>query len=317
MVNNTNSFTDPVGTGDVVVAGTVYSGSGEQIVYDGTGTSVAITGFASNTTYYARVYEYQRCVGTPNTNYYNTATATNNPNSFTTPTNNDVCADAITLTCGGSIAGSTIGSTNELQAVCRIPGVTVQNTNGVWYKINPGASAQDITISTCVPTGGTDTRLAVFSGTCGALTCIGGNDDDPGCTTSTLSSEVLFAAEADTDYYILVYMYSSNGAAFTISASCIPICSPATTNDVCANAQDVAMVAYGGTPTSTNNSCSTAEGTWLFLLAELHSKVIMMSGTNLTQGKYYRNRKNNSWYRYRFRIRHLFGNFCRFNSGSK
>ncbi|MCO5256200.1 MAG: fibronectin type III domain-containing protein [Lentimicrobium sp.] len=261
VVNNVNSFTDPVGTGDIVVAGTVYSGSGEQIVYDGTGNSVAITGLASNTTYYARVYEYQRCVGTPNTNYYNTGTATNNPNSFTTLINNDLCADAITLPCGGSIAGTTLGSTNEGQAVCGITGVTVQNTNGVWYKINPGAEAQDITVTTCVPSGGTDTRMAVFSGSCGDLTCIGGNDDNPGCTTATLTSEVLFAAAANTDYYILVYMYSSNGAPFTISASCVASCSPATLNDVCADAQDIDVVEYGGTATSTNNTCSTAEGT--------------------------------------------------------
>ncbi len=83
VLNTANIFTDPAGTGDVTVAETLYT-SGEQIVYDGTGTSVSVTGLTANTTYFVRVYEYLRCTGSPNTNYYNVTAATNNPGNFTT-----------------------------------------------------------------------------------------------------------------------------------------------------------------------------------------------------------------------------------------
>ena len=86
VINSTNSFTDPVdGTTGPVVAGTTYTGSGEQIVYDGTGTSVSIGGLACNTTYYARVYEYQRCGSAVPYNYYfNVSTTAANPASQAT-----------------------------------------------------------------------------------------------------------------------------------------------------------------------------------------------------------------------------------------
>ncbi|MBI5474894.1 MAG: hypothetical protein HY961_21340, partial [Ignavibacteriae bacterium] len=45
-------------------------GSGNKVVYDGTGNSVTVTGLSSNTTYYVAVYEYN--VGTGNSQNYNT-----------------------------------------------------------------------------------------------------------------------------------------------------------------------------------------------------------------------------------------------------
>jgi|GEM_PF-3976580 len=88
VINSTNSFTDPTnGTAGPVVAGTTYTGSGEQIVYDGTGTNVTVKGLNCNTTYYARVYEYQRCgTAAPYNYYFNIAPGTGNPNSQATTT---------------------------------------------------------------------------------------------------------------------------------------------------------------------------------------------------------------------------------------
>lgn len=81
VVNTTNSFTDPVnGTTGPAAAATLYAGSGEQVVYDGTGNSVTVTGLTCNTSYYIRVYEYLRCGTTPNFDYYyNTSTSSDNP----------------------------------------------------------------------------------------------------------------------------------------------------------------------------------------------------------------------------------------------
>jgi hypothetical protein len=84
-LNNTNSFTDPVsGSGPALVANPAWQNAGQQIIYDGTGTTVNITGLSITTTYYVRVYDYIRCGSGPYDYYYNTSTATGNPNSFTT-----------------------------------------------------------------------------------------------------------------------------------------------------------------------------------------------------------------------------------------
>ncbi|WP_438965248.1 choice-of-anchor J domain-containing protein [Flavobacterium sp.] len=86
VVNNTNSFTDPVnGTTGPATAAALYAGSGEQVVYDGTGSSVTVSGLTCNTTYYVRVYEYLRCGTTPTFDYYyNINGNTSNPSGFTT-----------------------------------------------------------------------------------------------------------------------------------------------------------------------------------------------------------------------------------------
>lgn len=81
IMNTANSFTDP-SDGSDPTANTVYSGSGEQVVYNNSGTSVTVTGLTYGTTYWFRVYEYN-CSGV-NTKFL-TSTATNNPNSQATP----------------------------------------------------------------------------------------------------------------------------------------------------------------------------------------------------------------------------------------
>jgi|GEM_PF-2525381 len=56
-------------------------GSGNKVVYSGSGSSVSITGLSTNTTYHARVYEFN---GSGSTAHYFTNTATGNPASQTT-----------------------------------------------------------------------------------------------------------------------------------------------------------------------------------------------------------------------------------------
>ena len=78
LINTTNSFTDPANLSSPV-ANTVYSGSGQQVVFNATsGTSVTVTNLSSNTTYYFAIYEYN-CSGA--TTVYN---ATENTASATT-----------------------------------------------------------------------------------------------------------------------------------------------------------------------------------------------------------------------------------------
>jgi hypothetical protein len=80
------AITDPTNNSGAaaLTANTTYSGSGQQIVYDGTGTSVAITGLTLTTTYYVKVIEYTRCGSGPYDNYFNVSSGTNSSTVTTT-----------------------------------------------------------------------------------------------------------------------------------------------------------------------------------------------------------------------------------------
>ena len=94
FINTSNSFTGP--TSSNPSANTVYGGSGEQCIYNGTNNSVSITGLSANSTYWVRVYEYCSSEKTFNMN-----TSTNNANSFTTTS-----AACSALTSAGTVSGN-------------------------------------------------------------------------------------------------------------------------------------------------------------------------------------------------------------------
>ena len=77
-INTVNSFTAPVDGNYYTATGTVYSGSGEQTVFVGSGTgTLSITGLNPNTGYWFRSYTYSDC-GSGSV-YYNTNSAVQNP----------------------------------------------------------------------------------------------------------------------------------------------------------------------------------------------------------------------------------------------
>ena len=74
-INTVNAFTDPI-DGNDYTANSVYSGSGEQVVYNGGASVVNVTGLTAGTTYYFRVYGFN---GNGASAKYNTSAAQNNP----------------------------------------------------------------------------------------------------------------------------------------------------------------------------------------------------------------------------------------------
>ncbi len=77
LMNTSNTFTAPT-AGSNPSANTTYAGSGQQVVFNGTGSGpITINGLAPGNTYHFRVYEY--CAPE---RVYQTATATNNPRSI-------------------------------------------------------------------------------------------------------------------------------------------------------------------------------------------------------------------------------------------
>ena len=76
IMNTANSFTTPT-NGSNPTANTVYAGTGEQVVYNGTGNGpTSISSLNPATEYWFRVYEFCSPDRT-----YQTSTSTNNPNS--------------------------------------------------------------------------------------------------------------------------------------------------------------------------------------------------------------------------------------------
>ncbi len=171
-------------------------------------TSVNLTGLIPNTTYRFCV-RTSACDGGSATSYVST--------TFTTaPLPNDACSGAQVVTCGSTISGSTVGAASDSGVgTCAVGGGGTPG-NGVWYKL-VGNGAQ-VTASLCGSS--YDTKLHVYTGTCGSLTCLTSSDDF--CGTQ---SQVVFNANLGTDYYILVNGFGSATGSFSMSLTCL--CGPA------------------------------------------------------------------------------------------
>jgi hypothetical protein len=93
---STSPIVDPVsGNFAAPTATAAFANNGQQLVYDGTGSTVTVTGVACGTTVYVKVYEYNRCGSGQYDVYYNTTTGTNGatvttgPLTATLPTTNN------------------------------------------------------------------------------------------------------------------------------------------------------------------------------------------------------------------------------------
>src|SRR5690606_34176379 len=172
------------------------------------------------------------------------------PFSFTTLLANDNIEGAIPVECGGTYTGSTATATND-QPNPAIFGVAATLSPNVWYSYTGSGEPELITASLC--NSGFDTAILIATGTPGNLTWIAGNEDF--CGTSGFRSQVEFASDGTTTYYIMVrgYGVTSTGT-YELVITCQEACSPATTNDEVADAEIVIL----GTPLATNNTCATS-----------------------------------------------------------
>ncbi|WP_291115700.1 DUF7619 domain-containing protein [Flavobacterium sp. UBA6135] len=161
--------------------------------------------------------------------------------SFCPPTNN-LCADAIAITCGSSVTQTTVNATTTGAPTFTCG--TGPGAGGLWYTYT--GTGSNTTLSLCNST--YDTKIQVFTGSCGVFTCVTGNDDF--CSSR---SQVTFAATSGVTYYVYVFGYSTNQGVFTLNVTCeTPPTPPA--NDACENATVVNV--------NTNTSCAvTTSGT--------------------------------------------------------
>ncbi len=171
---------------------------------------------------------------------------------------NDDCSAAFPVSSGQTVAGSTVGATLDSLGTC---GTSI-TAPGVWYFIVGNGGS--LTASTCNQAA-YDTKISIFSGSCGALTCEGGNDDGPGCSGFTSETSVL--TQPGVIYYILVHGFSSNTGNFDLT---VALGAPPSGNDVCGGALPVAcgQTVTGSTAQATADNapfCGTsnsAPGVW-------------------------------------------------------
>ncbi|MCX8522915.1 FG-GAP-like repeat-containing protein [Chryseobacterium formosus] len=122
------------------------------------------------------------------------------------------CSTAINLSLGSHSAPAVTGTPPT--AVCGL--TSAAGTAGLWYKYT-AATNGNITVSTVISGQNVDTRLIVYKGVCGALTCVTSNDDFSG-----YSSEATFAVTAGSTYYIVFdNKWSSSAFNFTINQAVV------------------------------------------------------------------------------------------------
>jgi hypothetical protein len=196
-----------------------------------------------------------------NTIVNNTNACTNNIGSygetedyfvFLTPPN-DLCTGASSIAVPGTYTGTTFGATAETPAPPSCS-TSVPSSPGVWYTVT--GNGNKFGASTC----GTawDSKILVFTGTCGALTCVTGNDDNGPLCSGTPAS-VTWCSVPGTQYRILVGGYSAPNN-FTLNMTQTVIATPTITasqNPICAG-NTATLTGTGNTTYSWNPSASTA-----------------------------------------------------------
>ncbi len=206
------------------------------------------TGLTIGNTYAIRVYDWYAAVPSTTTFDICVRTAPVPPSG-----NNDTCINAFALGCDTTIAGSTATATWDTTNTPDCPAGFITSP-GVWYSWVSDGSA--LTLSTCGQAA-YDTRISLFSGSCGALVCEASNDDGTGCSLTSLISE--HPTVSGTTYYVLVHGYYGATGTFNLTLTCTPACTPAPVNEDCATAMTTTVAPAGsGTPVTIDNTCAAA-----------------------------------------------------------
>ena len=215
-----SSFTPPSGPAgtSVTVEGTNLI-STTAVTFNGTPASFVINNrrVMGVTTYFVVATVPAGATSGPISVANSVATALSPADFYVTPAN-DQCANAITVSCSSTTNGTTFGATalGDPTSNC---GAAVFNVNtvGIFYKfVGVGGN---VTLSLCT-NASYDTQIAVYTGSCAALSCVGGNDDSCGS-----ASVLTFNSVLGTTYYIYVSGYYNSATNpgvgnFTLNVSC-------------------------------------------------------------------------------------------------
>ncbi|MGA1534227.1 MAG: hypothetical protein ACO4B4_06930 [Planctomycetota bacterium] len=151
---------------------------------------------------------------------------------------NDTCATALPIVCGDVVFGSTTTASPEALPFC---GTSDGTAGAVWYRF--AGTGDIVTLNTCQPGTTYDTKIRVYTGTCGNFTCVTGNDD-VSCSP-VYRSEVEFTTIPGVDYHVVVHGYSAASGDFEMLVTCPPPPAPGP-NDLCVNATVIGQGAVNG-----------------------------------------------------------------------
>uniref|UniRef100_UPI003F6A4FB4 choice-of-anchor L domain-containing protein n=1 Tax=Flavobacterium sp. TaxID=239 RepID=UPI003F6A4FB4 len=154
------------------------------------------------------------------------------------PAPNNLCADAIDITCNSTFSDTTEGATSV--GAPTIACGTGPGSGGLWYKYT--GTGDIVTFSLCGST--YDTKLQVYTGACGNFTCVTGNDNFAGCGNQ---SQVQIATALGQEYFVYVYGAGTSQGTFTLNTTCITP-PPPPANDDCTAAINV--------PVNTDGTCT-------------------------------------------------------------
>jgi hypothetical protein len=239
--NGGTGFTGPV---QIEYGATGFTqGTGVTVTVNG--NPAIVSGLAPTTTY--QFYVRRDC--TASSNGYS---GWSGPFTVTTSVANDICSGATNVVCGVPINSTTVGASSDAQADQCGAGAGAQTAPGLWY-VYSGNNQQ---VTADLSGSAYDTRISIYSGSCGNLECVTG-DDDSGTGLTSLST---FNAISGTTYYILVHGFSATSSgAFSLNLTCNPLCSPQASNDLCSNTTALNVQSpFNTTYVNGNNTCATA-----------------------------------------------------------
>lgn len=171
------------------------------------GPPVTFTGLAEATLY--DLYLWIDCGGDPSPNIGPWPVATAG-NPFVP---NDDCEDAQPIACGESFTDSTLLALDDAVADCG----TGISAPGVWYTFT--GTGEPVVLTMC-NAADYDSKLNIYTGACGSLVCVDGNDDATSCG---LTSELTVPTVLGDEYFALVQGYNGATGVFTLSMDC-PTC---------------------------------------------------------------------------------------------
>ncbi len=189
--------------------------------------SSTATGLTIGATYHLRVYSWTSTAG--QTSVFDVCIGTLPP-----PPANDACAGAMAVVAGAATASGSTASATNVEGLTACSGNTSPCATaaggtgfmdfgaGVWF-VYTSPSAEEFTVDT--DGSSFDTEIQVFTGTCGALTCVAG-DDDSGVTGSNSLVCITSAATrgvAAVDYYIYVDGHGTNTGDFILNITAAPL----------------------------------------------------------------------------------------------
>lgn len=176
---------------------------------------------------------------------------------------NEFCVDALPVALSPDVQiVSTVNASDDQAPSCMN---VVQTGPGIWYAVE--GTGGRIIASTCAGTDPDfDTRISVFTGGCGNLTCVVG--DDNGCG---IQSRAVWRSQRNTTYFILVH--GPQGGVFGLVVDQFV---PALAYDFCSAAQGPIIpdgsITFGSTEGSSFDNVgfcgadNTSPGVWFFVL---------------------------------------------------